>query len=100
MLSGHGGKIRQICLYAGGSLLAVVLAFVITAVFLLLVGRDPLTVYAGIYQGAFGDSFSLSETLVAATPIMLCALGVAVAQWLGLMNVGAEGQLYLGAIVA
>jgi simple sugar transport system permease protein len=51
-------------------------------------------------SGAFGDSFSISETLVTATPIMLCALGVAVAGWLGLMNVGVEGQLYLGAIGA
>jgi general nucleoside transport system permease protein len=96
----YGEKIRQVCLYTAGSLAAVVLAFAITGVFLLLVGRDPLAVYAGIYQGAFGDSFSLSETLVAATPIMLCALGVAIAQWLGMMNVGVEGQLYLGAIGA
>ncbi len=100
MLSGHWQKLRRAGLYALGSLFAVILAFAITAVFLLLVGRDPVAVYTGIYQGAFGDSFSLSETLVAATPIMLCGLGVAIAQWLGMMNVGVEGQLYLGAIGA
>ena len=100
MLSNYHERVRQVCLYIAGSLAAVVVAFAITALFLLLVGRNPLTVYYGIFQGAFGDSFSFSETLVAATPIMLCALGVAIAQWLGLMNVGVEGQLYLGAIGA
>jgi general nucleoside transport system permease protein len=100
MLSTYHERIRQACLYILGSLIAILVAFAITAVFLLLVGRDPLAVYSGIYQGAFGDQFSFSETLVASTPIMLCALAVAIAQWLGLMNVGAEGQLYLGAIGA
>jgi general nucleoside transport system permease protein len=100
MLSNYHERIRQTCLYILGSLASVLVAFVITAIFLLLVGRDPIAVYCGIYQGAFGDTFSFSETLVAATPIMLCGLGVAVAQWLGMMNVGAEGQLYLGAIGA
>ena len=100
MLSNYRERIRQTCLYVLGSLAAIVVAFAITAIFLLLVGRDPLAVYSGIFQGAFGDKFSFSETLVASTPIMLCALGVAIAQWLGLMNVGVEGQLYLGAIGA
>jgi simple sugar transport system permease protein len=93
-------KVRRAILYTGGSIAAAVLAFVLTGIFLLAVGRDPLTIYAGIWSGAFGDQFSISETLVAATPIMLCALGVAVAGWVGLMNVGVEGQLYLGAIGA
>ena len=100
MLLSYWQKFRRAGLYVLGSVFAVVLAFAITAIFLLVVGRDPLTVYAGIYQGAFGDKFSFSETLVAATPIMLCGLGVAIAQWLGMMNVGVEGQLYLGAIGA
>ncbi len=100
MVSGHWQKLRRAALYTLGSLTAVLIAFLITAVFLLLVGRNPIEVYIGIYQGAFGDSFSFSETLVAATPIMLCGLGVAIAQWLGMMNVGVEGQLYLGAIGA
>jgi simple sugar transport system permease protein len=97
MLSSHGQKLRRAFLYALGSIGAVLIAFFLTGIFLLSVGRNPLEVYIGIYQGAFGDSFSLSETLVAATPIMLCGLGVAIAQWLGMMNVGVEGQLYLGA---
>jgi len=93
-------KLRQAIFYALGSIGAAVLAFLLTGIFLLCVGRDPIAIYSGIWLGAFGDQFSISETLVAATPIMLCALGVAVAGWVGLMNVGVEGQLYLGAVGA
>ncbi len=98
--SGALDRAKRTAVYILSSLAAVLLAFVLTAVFLLMVGRDPLAVYCGIFAGAFGDSFSISETLVAATPIMLCALAVAVAQWVGMMNVGVEGQLYMGAIGA
>jgi simple sugar transport system permease protein len=93
-------RARQALFYVAGSAGAVLVAFCLTAIFLLAVGRDPIAIYSGIWAGAFGDQFSLSESLVAATPIMLCALGVAVAGGVGLMNVGGEGQLYLGAIGA
>lgn len=94
---GAQDRIKRALVYALASAFSILLAFVLTGIFLLAVGRDPLSVYAGIWSGAFGDAFSISETLVAATPIMLCALAVAVAGWVGLMNVGVEGQLYLGA---
>jgi general nucleoside transport system permease protein len=101
MLKGIGiEKARQTLLYVAGSIGSVLVAFCLTAIFLLAVGRDPISIYSGIWAGAFGDQFSLSESLVAATPVMLCALGVAVAGGVGLMNVGVEGQLYLGAIGA
>jgi ABC-type uncharacterized transport system permease subunit len=91
---------RRAGLYALGSIASILLAFLFTGAFLLAVGRNPIEIYSGIISGAFGDQFALSETIVAATPIMLCALGVAVPGWLGLLNVGVEGQLYLGAIGA
>ena len=47
---------------------------------------------------AFGDSYSLSESLVKATPILLCALAVIMPARLGLISVGGEGQLYFGAL--
>ena len=48
---------------------------------------------------AFGDDYSTSESLVKATPILLCALAVILPARLGLITVGGEGQLYLGALV-
>ena len=48
---------------------------------------------------AFGDSYSTSESLVKATPILLCALAVILPARLGLITVGGEGQLYFGALL-
>lgn len=83
-----------------GPLSSIVFGFASVGLFLLAVGRNPLTIFGGIFTSAFGDSFALSETLVAATPIMLCALGVSIAGRVGLMNIGVEGQLLAGAIGA
>ena len=79
---------------------AFLAALVVVAVFLALVGRDPFTTYAGIAESAFGSWFAWSETLVAAIPLIFCGLGVAIAARVGLMSIGAEGQLYLGAAAA
>jgi ABC-type uncharacterized transport system permease subunit len=51
-----------------------------------------------LWKGAFGDGYALSETLVKATPTLWCALAVAVPAQLGLISIGAEGQMYAGAV--
>jgi ABC-type uncharacterized transport system permease subunit len=68
--------------------------------FLLVAGRNPFTTIWGVVAGAFGSSLGLKETLVRATPILLCALAAAVPARAGLLNIGAEGQLHAGAIAA
>jgi ABC-type uncharacterized transport system permease subunit len=75
---------------------AVFLCFAI--VFLLAIGRPPLTTLAQMVLYGFGDSYSFSESLVKATPILLCALAVILPARLGLITVGGEGQLYFGAL--
>ena len=56
--------------------------------------------YGALFSGAFGGSGPLSETIVAATPLMLAGLGVALGFRAGLFNIGAEGQLLAGALLA
>ena len=56
--------------------------------------------YALLFEGAFGTRFALSETLTRATPLMLTGLACAVAFRARFYNIGAEGQLYLGALAA
>ena len=80
--------------------LAVASALVFGALFLKLSGFDPSAVYGGMWRGAFGDAYGLSETLVKAIPLALCALGITVACRMNLWNIGAEGQLYAGAMAA
>lgn len=82
------------------NLLAVVAAFIVGAVFLMISGYSPLEVYALMLEGAFGNSYAISETIVKAIPLLLCGLGVAVAFRMKLWNIGAEGQLYMGGLAA
>jgi general nucleoside transport system permease protein len=74
-------------------------ALVVSAI-LLALSVDPISAAVLIGQGAFGDPFAISETFVQMTPLLLAGLGVAVAFRAGLWNIGAEGQLYAGAIGA
>jgi len=56
--------------------------------------------YAGLFQGAFGSPKAIAGTLVRATPLIFAGLAVALAFRCGLFNIGVEGQLALGALVA
>ncbi len=77
-----------------------VAAFCLVAMaFFATIGQPPVATMVNLVTYAVGDSFSLSETLVKTTPILLCALAAIVPARLGLISVGAEGQLYLGALV-
>jgi general nucleoside transport system permease protein len=66
----------------------------------LLAGASPLEAASGLIAGAFGDTYSIAETLVTAVPIALVALGVTPALRAGIFPVGSEGQLAIGAAVA
>lgn len=78
---------------------AVLGAFLVGAVILLLQGVNPLTAYGEMFVGAFGNKNGLSDTLVKAIPLMLVGLGIAIAFRGGVINIGAEGQLIVGAVL-
>lgn len=80
--------------------LAVVTALVVGGLVMLVAGGDPLLAYLGLWEGAFGDAKAISETFVWATPYIFAGLAVALAFKGGLFNIGAEGQLAMGAVVA
>lgn len=79
-------------------LFAVLLAFAIGALFLLWQGVNPLEAYKAMIVGAFGSKNGLADTLVKAVPLMLVALGIAIAFRGGMINIGAEGQIIVGAL--
>jgi ABC-type uncharacterized transport system permease subunit len=79
---------------------SVLLALVACGLVLLASGQNPVSVYHAILKGALGDRFGFTETLVKMTPLLLAGLGISVAFKMQLWNIGAEGQLYLGAIGA
>ncbi len=79
---------------------SIVMALVFGGVFLQLTGYDPFEVYSLMFKGAFGSRYGLIETVVKATPILLATIGVSVAFRMLLWNIGAEGQIYMGAFAA
>lgn len=70
----------------------------LATILILLVGSNVGKAFSGFFAGIVGSSYSVSEVLVKATPLILTGLGVAVAFKSGFTNIGAEGQLYMGAI--
>lgn len=80
--------------------LSILTAVVLGGIIIISVGGNPFVAYAGLLQGSFGSASALSETAVWATPYIFAGLGVALAFKGGLFNIGAEGQLALGATTA
>ncbi len=80
--------------------LAVFTALVIGGLIIWISGGNPLEAYRGLIEGAFGSPKAISETLIWSTPYIFAGLAVALAFKGGLFNIGAEGQLALGALAA
>jgi simple sugar transport system permease protein len=98
---GRAGKMVRSAMDAAlVPLLALFTALVIGGIIIWMAGGNPIQAYVGLFQGAFGSAKALSETAVWATPYILAGLAVALAFRGGLFNIGAEGQLALGAVAA
>ncbi|MDO4787139.1 MAG: ABC transporter permease [Fretibacterium sp.] len=74
-------------------------ALLLGAVLFAVAGGNPLTAYAVMFTRPLQDAFGISELLVRATPLMLVAVGVAVSFRSGILNIGGEGQILIGAVV-
>jgi general nucleoside transport system permease protein len=81
-------------------MIAVVLSLATGALLLLAVDVDPIDAYESMFSAAFGSQNSLSITIGKAIPRLMAALGIAIALRAGLWNIGAEGQIYVGATAA
>lgn len=79
---------------------ALALVLGVFALVLLLAGKDPLRAYADIFASTLASGYGFSEVLVKMIPLMLTAVAVALPARTGLINVGGEGQLYMGGLVA
>lgn len=80
--------------------IAILLALTVGGIILRLTGYNPFSVYASLFGSAFFDGYGLSETMVRATPLLLCALAVALCLQASLWNIGAEGQMLLGCLAS
>ena len=86
--------------YLGALALSVVLALAVGAVIMLLAGFDPLEAYAAMLRGVFGAPRHIGDALQYAMVLCLCGLACVIGSRVGIFNVGGEGQLLLGGILA
>jgi len=82
------------------SLISILLAFVIGGGIIFLLGKNPLDAYSALLKGAFGNPVAFTVSLTKAVPLILTGLAVAVAMKCRVFNIGAEGQLLMGAFAA
>ena len=81
---------------------AVVLALLLGGLILLALGSNPVEAYLSMWEGAFGNPFEnptrLINTITRSIPLLLVAVGICIAFRGGVINIGAEGQLLIGAV--
>ena len=80
--------------------IAAVVALLVGAVMLIAFGANPLVAYGELVTGAFGSADNLADTAVRAMPLALVGVGICIAFRAGVINIGGEGQIVLGAIAA
>src|SRR5262249_21941835 len=85
---------------ASGPLAALLTAMAVGSVLVLAYGQAPAHVWLLLCGGTWGVSYGIGQVLYKATPLMLTGLAVALGLRAGLFNIGAEGQLTLGALAA
>ncbi len=80
--------------------IAVVVSLIIAAIVMLLIGKNPFVAYGALIYGAFGTEGALINNIMKATPLILTGLSVGFGFRAGLFNIGANGQLIIGALLA
>jgi len=81
-------------------LLAIVTALLLAGAVLVVTKINPIEAYLALLEGAFGTRDAVVITLIKTTPFVFVSLGLAIAFRGGLFNIGAEGQLFVGSILA
>lgn len=102
------GRFRRLGASLGRPFFAILLAIIAGSIVIIITSPGSLidrftavfTAYQSLYVGSFGDLQSISSTLVRVGPLILTGISVALAFRAGLFNIGAEGQLAVGAMTA
>ncbi len=91
---------REALFNASVPLAAMLLALLIGAIMLALLGANPLQAYTALVAGVFGSVSGITQALVKATPLLLVGLGICIAFRASVINIGGEGQIIAGALMA
>ena len=86
--------IRSVVIMIG----AILGAFVVGSFLIMAKGVNPVQAYIVLFQGAFGSTYRICETLLRMTPLLIISVGVAIGYRTGMFNMGGEGQFIFGMI--
>jgi len=88
---------KRIMIYS----ISIALALIISGIFIYIyTGMNPIEVYISMIVGAFGSRYRFNEVIVKTVPLIIASLGIAVAFKMKFWNIGAEGQIMMGALFA
>jgi len=79
---------------------SVLLGLLMSGLLMLLLGHNPLIVYSNMLNYAFRDIYNIADIFAKATPLILTGLAFGFAFRASLFNIGAQGQFYMGAVMA
>ncbi|HNR79339.1 MAG TPA: ABC transporter permease [Mesotoga infera] len=80
-------------------IVSVIIALLIASIVIIIIGKNPLTAYRIMLEGAFGGAEQLANTIIKMTPLILTGLAVGFGFRAGVFNIGAEGQMTIGALM-
>lgn len=81
-------------------IVSVLAALAVAGIVILISGYNPLVVYREMLIGSFGSSYYIHQTIQKIIPLLIMGLGVSVCFKMNFINIGAEGQFYMGAVAA
>lgn len=96
----HSLRNRGLLADLGKSLLAIAIALLFGALLILLTGESPVEAYGALIKGSLGNMRSIANTISKSIPLAFTGLAVALSSRCGMLNIGAEGQLHMGAMAS
>ena len=81
-------------------LMAVFFALIMSGLFILLMGHNPIEVYISMAKGAFGSIYRIKDTITLTIPLVITSMGIMIAFKMKFWNIGAEGQILMGGLFA
>lgn len=75
------------------------MTLLIACIFLLILGKDPVIVFSKMFAEVFGTGYGIGQTIFKTTPLIICGCGLALCFHASIFNIGAEGQINIGAFI-